>query len=139
MVWSQLAGIRTPPIVTSDFIYIRLIGDRTIQEKDFGRIQKDRTFEMRKWSRQLMRVQKDEIIRGQEKAGKLNLAIVAANNHYAGFGPMSANIFRKMIGLKEVTWDQKAKGQQEISNSNSHTSDSENKKKIQRTLTDFLQ
>ena len=40
MVWSQLAGIRTPPIVTTDFLYIRFIGDRTIQEKDFGKIQK---------------------------------------------------------------------------------------------------
>ena len=27
MVWSQLAGIRTPPIVTTDFIYIRFIGE----------------------------------------------------------------------------------------------------------------
>jgi hypothetical protein len=42
MVWSQLANIRTPPIVTTDFVYIRFIGDRTIQEKDFGKIQKDR-------------------------------------------------------------------------------------------------
>ncbi|MFZ0328291.1 MAG: DUF72 domain-containing protein, partial [Nitrososphaeraceae archaeon] len=30
MVWSLLAGIRTPPIVTTDFLYIRFIGDRTI-------------------------------------------------------------------------------------------------------------
>ena len=51
MVWSQLAGIRTPPIVTSDFLYIRFIGDRTIQEKDFGTIQKDRVLEMKKWAR----------------------------------------------------------------------------------------
>jgi hypothetical protein len=46
MVWSQLAGIRTP-IVTTDFLYIRFIGDRTIQEKDFGKIQKDRVSEMK--------------------------------------------------------------------------------------------
>jgi uncharacterized protein YecE (DUF72 family) len=96
MVWSQLVGIRIPPIVTSDFLYIRFIGDRTIQEKNFGRIQKDRTLEMRKWSRQLMRVQKEET--------KLNLAIVTANNHYAGFGPVTANMFRKIIGLPEVNW-----------------------------------
>jgi uncharacterized protein YecE (DUF72 family) len=96
MVWSQLVGIRIPPIVTSDFLYIRFIGDRTIQEKNFGRIQKDRTSEMRKWSRQLMRVQKEET--------KLNLAIVTANNHYAGFGPATANMFRKIIGLPEVYW-----------------------------------
>ena len=47
MVWSQLVDIRTPPIVTSDFIYIRFIEDRTIQEKDFGKIQKDRISEMK--------------------------------------------------------------------------------------------
>jgi AAA ATPase-like protein len=40
LVWSQLAGIRTPPIVTTDFLYIRLIGDRTIQEKDLVRYNK---------------------------------------------------------------------------------------------------
>ena len=96
MVWSQLVGIRIPPIVTSDFLYIRFIGDRTIQEKNFGRIQKDRTSEMRKWSRQLLRVQKEDT--------KLNLAIVTANNHYAGFGPATANMFRKIIGLPEVYW-----------------------------------
>jgi hypothetical protein len=29
----------------------------------------------------------------------INFAIVLANNHYAGFGPETATIFRKMIGL----------------------------------------
>jgi hypothetical protein len=27
---------------------------------------------------------------------------VSANNHYAGFGPGTANIFRKMVGLPEA-------------------------------------
>jgi hypothetical protein len=31
-----------PPIVTSDFLYVRFIGDRSIDENDFGKIQKDR-------------------------------------------------------------------------------------------------
>jgi uncharacterized protein YecE (DUF72 family) len=136
MVWSQIVGIRTPPIVTSDFLYLRFIGDRSLQEKDFGRIQKDRSPEMRKWVNRIKRAEKSI----EEENKRLKFAIVAANNHYAGFGPMSANIFRKMIGLKEVAWDQKAKGQQqEISNSNSNTSNLKNKKKTQRTLTDFLQ
>ena len=43
-----------------------------------------------------MKVQKEET--------KLNLAIVTANNHYAGFGPVTANMFRKIIGLPEVNW-----------------------------------
>ena len=98
MVWSQLAGIRTPPIVTTDFLYIRFIGDRTIQEKDFGTIQKDRVSEMKKWARFLKRAR-------EEEHKKINLAIVAANNHYAGFGPGTANTFRKMLNLSEVTWE----------------------------------
>ena len=98
IVWSQLAGIRTPPIVTTDFLYIRFIGDRTIQEKDFGTIQKDRVSEMKKWARFLKRAR-------EEEHKKINLAIVAANNHYAGFGPGTANTFRKMLNLSEVTWE----------------------------------
>ena len=43
MVWSQQDKLVTPPIVTSDFVYLRLIGDRSIDEKDFGKIQRDRT------------------------------------------------------------------------------------------------
>jgi hypothetical protein len=35
---------------------------------------------------------------------KVNLAIVAANNRYAGFGPGTANMVRKMIGLEESVW-----------------------------------
>jgi hypothetical protein len=48
MVWSQLAGLRTPSIVTTDFLYLRFIGDRSIDEKNFAKIQKDRVMEMKK-------------------------------------------------------------------------------------------
>ena len=50
---------RTPPIVTTDFLYIRFIGDRTIQEKDFDKIQKDRVSEMKKWARFLKRTREE--------------------------------------------------------------------------------
>jgi hypothetical protein len=38
----------------------------------------------------------------RQQRQKLNLTIVAANNHYAGFGPGTANIFRKMVGVPEA-------------------------------------
>lgn len=98
LVWSQLADIRTPPIVTSDFVYVRLIGDRSIQEKDFGRIQLDRIKEMKKVARNFT----DDTDRGNMSGVKFS--IVAANNHYAGFGPGTVNIFRQLIGLEEVKW-----------------------------------
>ena len=87
--------LATPPIVTTDFLYMRFIGDRSISEKDFGKIQKDRVSEMKNWADKLQ-----EII--EEDKENFNLAIVSANNHYAGFGPMTANIFRKMVGLQEI-------------------------------------
>ena len=102
MVWSQLARIRTPPIVTSDFLYIRFIGDRSIYEKEFGKIQKDRVSEMNKWARVIKEVENGNV-RG--KNNEVSLAMIAANNHYAGFGPGTANLFRKMVGLSELSWE----------------------------------
>jgi uncharacterized protein YecE (DUF72 family) len=106
MVWSQLAELRTPPIATADFLYLRFIGDRSIDEKDFGKIQKDRITEMKKWSSKLKIVTKEQ--RGA-RGRSINLAIVSANNHYAGFGPETANILRKMIGLPLLNWQEAKK------------------------------
>jgi uncharacterized protein YecE (DUF72 family) len=99
LVWSQLADIHTPPIVTSDFVYLRLIGDRSIQEKDFARIQIDRIKEMKKVARNF----KGDSNVGGNMSG-VKFSIVAANNHYAGFGPGTVNIFRQLLGLEEVKW-----------------------------------
>jgi uncharacterized protein YecE (DUF72 family) len=101
MVWSQLAGISTPPIVTTDFLYVRFIGDRSIDEKDFGKIQKDRIFEMNKWAEEIKKVETEKE-RGRKE---VSLAMIAANNLYAGFGPGTANLFRKMVGLSELSWE----------------------------------
>ena len=108
MAWSQLAELRTPPIATTDFLYLRFIGDRSINENDFGKIQKDRVVEMKKWSNKLKRVIKEQQSGGGGARGRsVNLAIVSANNHYAGFGPETANTFRKMIGLPSINWQDK--------------------------------
>jgi len=93
LVWSQQDIVITPPVVTTDFVYLRLIGDRSINEKDFGKINKDRTKEMEIWSKIL----EDD----DRKVKDLNLAIITANNHYAGFGPMTANLFAEMMNLKD--------------------------------------
>jgi hypothetical protein len=124
MVWSLLAEIKTPPIITTNFLYLRFIGDRSIHEKDFGRIQIDRVLEMQKWADIIKNV-KDE---------RVNLAIVAANNHYAGFGPGTANIFRSMIGLPDVKWKVNDDDVQEQQDQH-HEQDHDMK---QSTFSDFL-
>ncbi len=96
IVWNQLDRIQSPPIVTSDFVYLRLIGDRSIKESDFGNVQKDREQEMKYWAHKFKAVQENE---KDVKAG-----IVAANNHYAGFGAATANMFRMMNDLPSAEW-----------------------------------
>jgi uncharacterized protein YecE (DUF72 family) len=96
MVWNQLEKIQSPPVVTTDFVYLRLIGDRSIKEQEFGKIQKDREQEMEYWSDKFRTVREDE--------KDVKTGIVAANNHYAGFGAATANMFRLMRGLPSVEW-----------------------------------
>jgi len=93
LVWSQQDRLVTPPVMTTDFVYLRLIGDRSIFDKDFGKIQKDRKLEMEKWSNILNDVKNNEAI--------IKTAIVSSNNHYAGFGPMTAKMFGEMMNLKD--------------------------------------
>jgi uncharacterized protein YecE (DUF72 family) len=93
LVWNQLDTIRAPAMVTADLTYVRLIGDRSISEADFGRIQKDRIEEMRYWAGEIERAKTSRMMK---------IGIVAANNHYAGFGPGTANMMRKMIGVQET-------------------------------------
>lgn len=126
LVWSQLDEIKTAPIVTTDFLYLRLVGDRTIEE-DFGRKQIDRIAEMRKWSRNIKRVQEEE--------ERVKLGIVAANNHYAGFGPSTVNIFRGILGLSEASWEEK---EVEMKLRNEQQQKDHRHRPKQLTITDFL-
>ena len=71
--------------------------------------------------------------RGRNKS--ISLAIVSANNHYAGFGPGTANTFRKIIGLPEVTWGNKNKNEEK---QKSHHLVNDNKFSRQSTISDFI-
>ena len=40
--------------------------------------------------------------------------MIAANNHYAGFGPGTANLFRKMVDLPELSWENRNQLQERL-------------------------
>jgi len=128
MVWNQLEKIQSPPIVTSDFVYLRLIGDRSIKENEFARIQKDREQEMQYWSDKFSRIDDND---KDVKAG-----IVAANNHYAGFGAATANMFRVMRGLEPVEWGMQKEVQTDI-NFQTDEEQAGKRKTKQKTLLDY--
>lgn len=57
-------------------------------------------------------MQNGAINKVEKEEKEINLAIIA-NNHYAGFGPGTANAFRSMLGLSEAKWEDKEEEQQE--------------------------
>jgi uncharacterized protein YecE (DUF72 family) len=90
-VWSINQYLTTPAARTSDFIYIRFVGDRAINQ--FNKLQKDQSQAMKTWSKTL-----------QEVGDSVKERFVFFNNHFAGFGPGSANEFRRLMGLVELDW-----------------------------------
>jgi uncharacterized protein YecE (DUF72 family) len=98
MVWSLNQYVETPPEVTADFIYVRMVGDREITE--FTGTQKDRSEDMKRWATSV-----------RDGASKFESGYVFFNNHFAGFSPDSVNEFRRLLGLMELEWD--AKGTQQ--------------------------
>ncbi len=99
LVWNEVQGVLNPAETTTDFVYLRLIGDRSIPEDKFGTIQKDRAESIKKWAQKL-----DEI------KNKISLAVVMANNHFEGFSPHTANKLRLAMNLGEITWHGKNQG-----------------------------
>ena len=86
---------------------------------------------MKKQSNKLKRVIKEQ--KGA-RGRSINLAIVSANNHYAGFGPETANIFRKMIGLPPIYWQEAKRKYDKLVQTDNAAIPTE-----QKSLSDYLQ
>lgn len=95
LVWNDIAKVNNPMPVTSNYLYVRLIGDRSIPDSEFGKITKQKDKLIEKWARKLKDI-KD-----------IPLAMVMANNHYEGFGPSTANSLRMKMGMQELIWEEK--------------------------------
>ncbi|MGA7860836.1 MAG: DUF72 domain-containing protein [Thermoplasmata archaeon] len=95
LAWASLNYVEIPPEVTSEEVYLRFIGDHTsIPAETHGEVRADRTAETARWAERLRAVSSD-----------LRRALVFFNNHYAGFAPESANLFRNLMGLVPVPYD----------------------------------
>ena len=94
LVWNEVQGVKNPAKITSDYVYIRLIGDRSIPESEFGKINIDRTQLIQNWADKIKKL-------------KVEYVIIMANNHFEGFGPSTANTLRMQLGLSELIWDEK--------------------------------
>ncbi len=95
LVWSDIEGVTNSMPITSNYLYIRLIGGRIIPDSEFGQIAIDKKEQIKRWARKL------------ESISDVPLAMVMTNNHYEGFGPVTANSLRKNLGMKELIWEEK--------------------------------
>ncbi|TVP40074.1 DUF72 domain-containing protein [Candidatus Nitrosocosmicus arcticus] len=121
LVWSVRDELESPSILTSDQVYIRFIGDRSISEMDFGKIVKNRRNEMLEYVKQVREL--------QDENSNIRNVLIAFNNHFAGFGPQSANDFLKLMNMSEIDW----KTELERYENNSSQSNG----RYQSSLTDF--
>lgn len=96
LVWNDVQGVPVHDYITTDFVYLRLIGDRTIPENQFGKIHRDKTEKIKFWIEKLNQIQ-----------DKISFAVILANNHYEGFSPVTANKLRLELGLDQVIWNDK--------------------------------
>ena len=68
----------------------------------------------------------------------VRFSIVAANNHYAGFGPGTVNIFRQLLGLEEVKWGDEFIGSDDLEKEDDMGTNKQVIKAKQTSLSDFF-
>ncbi|HLZ52512.1 MAG TPA: DUF72 domain-containing protein [Candidatus Acidoferrum sp.] len=79
-------------LITADFTYVRWLGDRKgIEEKTttWNKVIVDRQGDLSEWVNLLKKVQERRI-----------MILAFANNHYAGFGPGTVDLFRRLWGME---------------------------------------
>jgi hypothetical protein len=61
-----------------------------------------------------------------------------ANNHYAGFGPGTVNIFRQLLGLDELKWGDNSTATDGLEKNDDVYADIQGIKTKQTNLSDYL-
>jgi uncharacterized protein YecE (DUF72 family) len=134
MVWSQMDRLQTPPVVTSDFVYLRLIGDRRLEENQFDKIRIDRIEEIRNWTNKMKEVKQNE--------KDVKIGIVAANNHYGGYGPGTVDIFRQNMDMEKLSFENvdvaKINRDMQMETSSNFNNRKQSKKGKQTSISDFV-
>jgi len=94
LAWNDIPQVHNPTILTSDMVYVRIIGDRSIEE--FGKVVRDKSEEIKAWAGKIKEIQE-----------KVSSIVIATNNHYQGFAPSTANSLRLELGMTDLVWDEK--------------------------------
>lgn len=93
LVWNEVPMVDNPAPITTDFVYLRLIGDRELPEDVYSHKVRDQTSIIKKWASKL-----EEI----KNIKKIKMGYLLSNNHLEGFAPSSVNTLRVNLGLEEL-------------------------------------
>jgi uncharacterized protein YecE (DUF72 family) len=121
LVWSIRDELKSPSIITSDQVYLRFIGDRSISEKDFGRTVKDRRKEILEYVKKIRETQNEN--------SNIHDVLISFNNHFAGSGPQSVNDFLNLMNMPEIDWKTEL---EQYENNSAQSND-----RFQSSLSDF--
>jgi uncharacterized protein YecE (DUF72 family) len=92
LVWRVREDLKTPTFVTTNTIYLRFIGDRIADERNFGLCIKDREGDLKEYVKH---------IKDAKEGYDIEDVIVTFNNNYAGFSPQLANEFSRLMKKPE--------------------------------------
>lgn len=87
LVWSSIESGRTPPVVTSDALYLRLFGDRELQPP-YDRKRRDKREELAHWAARI-----------QDEGGSAKSVDVLVSKFLEGYAPGSAATMCDLLGV----------------------------------------
>ncbi|WP_337860514.1 DUF72 domain-containing protein [Ferroplasma sp.] len=87
MAWPVLDYIKTPEIKTTENLYIRFLGNKSLSKKDLGEIRLNRRKEIIDYVNR---------IKNNQVTGNV---FIYANNHYEGLSPDTIKFIRQQLGL----------------------------------------
>lgn len=92
LCWSLNEHGRTPPVLTADAVYARLIGDRSLDAKGgvWDRVQRDMRPEVERL--------REDLATAYSQARE---SFLVANNHFMGFAPESCRLLAQALGEPE--------------------------------------
>lgn len=97
LVWSEVPMVDNPAPITTDFVYLRLIGDRNLPQDVYDHKVRDQTKVLEKWAGKISNLDNN----------KIKLSWILLNNHLEGFAPSSAKTMRLILGLEDIEFRDK--------------------------------
>lgn len=98
LVWNEVPMVDNPAPITTDFVYLRLIGDRELPEDVYDHKVRDKTSTIKKWALRIDKIKNNK---------KIKIGYLLSNNHLEGFAPSSVNTLRVQLGLDELKFQDK--------------------------------